>query len=66
MQILKTVWDFFQNQILGMRWLNELIESGLLATDLDTKNRWVGSAQFFLYDVTDRGYIAQLRSRCGE
>ena len=51
MQILKTVWDFFQNQILGMRWLNELIESGLLATDLDTKNRWVGSAQFFLYDV---------------
>ncbi len=51
MQILKTVWDFFQNQILGMRWLNELIESGLLATGLDTKNRWVGSAQFFLYDV---------------
>ncbi|MEA4992914.1 MAG: permease, partial [Oscillibacter sp.] len=45
------VWDFIQNQILGMKWLNELIGMGLSALGLDTTNRWVGSAQFFLYDV---------------
>ncbi len=45
------VWDFIQNQILGMRWLNEVIGGGLSALGLDTANRWVGSAQFFLYDV---------------
>lgn len=51
MQILKTIWNFFQNQILGMKWLNELIGGGLSALGLDTTNRWVGSIQFFAYDV---------------
>jgi len=51
MQGLKTSWDFFQNQILGMKWLNELIGSGLSAMGLDINNRWVGSIQFFIYDV---------------
>jgi uncharacterized membrane protein YraQ (UPF0718 family) len=51
MQILKVMWDFFQNQILGMKWLNELIGGGLGALGLDTANRWIGSFQFFVYDV---------------
>ena len=51
MQGLKTSWDFFQNQILGMKWLNELIGSGLSAMELDISSRWVGSIQFFIYDV---------------
>ncbi len=51
MQILKAIWDFFQNQILGMRWLNELVGNGLSALGLDTANRWVASIQFFVYDV---------------
>lgn len=51
MQILKTIWDIFQNQILGMRWLNDLIGSMLSAFGLDTANRWVGSIQFFIYDL---------------
>lgn len=51
MQAIKTAWDFFQNQILGMRWLNALIGEALSALGLDTANRWVGSLQFFLYDV---------------
>lgn len=51
MQIIKNLWDFFQNQILGMKWLNELISGGLSALGLDTANRWVGSLQFFVYDV---------------
>lgn len=51
MQLLKTIWDFFQNQILAMKWLNELIGRMLGSFGLDTANRWVGSLQFFLYDV---------------
>jgi uncharacterized membrane protein YraQ (UPF0718 family) len=51
MQILKSIWDFFQSQILGMKWLNDLIGGGLGALGLDTTNRWVASAQFFVYDV---------------
>lgn len=38
-------------QILGMKWLNDLIGSGLTALGLDTSNRWIGSIQFFVYDV---------------
>lgn len=34
-----------------MRWLNDLIGSMLSAFGLDTANRWVGSIQFFIYDV---------------
>ena len=51
MQILKAIWDFFQNQVLGMKWLNELIGGGLSALGLDINNRWIGSIQFFIYDV---------------
>ncbi|MCX7658028.1 MAG: permease [Oscillospiraceae bacterium] len=51
MQIVRSVWDFFQNQILAMKWLNVLIGNLLSAFGLDLSNRWVGSLQFFLYDV---------------
>lgn len=51
MQGLKAIWDFFQNQILGMKWLNELVGAGLSAIGLDISNRWIGSIQFFTYDV---------------
>lgn len=45
------VWDFIQNQILGMKWLNAAIGRGLSALGLNTSSRWGGSIQFFLYDV---------------
>lgn len=45
------VWDFIQNQILGMKWLNAAIGSVLSALGLETGSRWGGSIQFFLYDV---------------
>lgn len=51
MQVLKAIWDFFQNQILGMKWLNELIGSVLSVFGLDISNRLIGSIQFFIYDV---------------
>jgi uncharacterized membrane protein YraQ (UPF0718 family) len=45
------IWDFFQNQVLGMKWLNELIGQLLLSLGLDTASPVGGSLQFFLYDV---------------
>lgn len=45
------MWSFIQNQILGMKWLNEWIGNGLSALGLDVSGRWGGSIQFFLYDV---------------
>ena len=51
MEILKTAWDFFQTEILGMSWLNRLIGTILNACGLDTTNRIGGSVQFFIYDT---------------
>ncbi|NCB41403.1 MAG: permease [Clostridia bacterium] len=51
MQTLKILWDFFQYQVLGMKWLNEFIGNILTSFGLDPANRWVGSLQFFAYDV---------------
>ena len=51
MNVLKGTWDFIQDQVLGMQWLNGLTGKGLTALGLDLTNRWVGSIQFFIYDV---------------
>lgn len=51
MEALRTSWDFFQNEILGMGWLNRLISAILTACGLDTTGRIGGSVQFFLYDT---------------
>ncbi len=45
------IWDFIQDQVLGMKWLNELIGMGLSAAGLDVGGRVGGSVQFFLYDT---------------
>lgn len=45
------MWDFVQNQILGMIWLNDLIGSLLNACGLDTEGKLGGSLQFFVYDM---------------
>ena len=49
--MLKYIWDFFQNEILGMKWLNRLISRGLEAAGLDTGSRIGGSIHFFIYDT---------------
>lgn len=51
MQILQSVWLFFQDQILGMKWLNYLIGTLLSTFGIDITGRLGGSVQFFLYDV---------------
>lgn len=46
-----SIWLFFQNQILGMKWLNGLIGSLLSALGLDLGSLVGRSLQFFLYDT---------------
>lgn len=51
MQILQAGWDFFQNEVLGMKWLNRWIGSIVEACGGDTSGRVGGSIQFFFYDM---------------
>lgn len=51
METLGTIWDFFQNEILGMAWLNRLIGSLLSSLGLDTSGKIGGSVRFFIYDM---------------
>ena len=51
MEVLRSIWLFIQNQVLGMKWLNEVIGNGLNALGVDMTSRWGGSIQFFIYDV---------------
>ncbi|WP_345891624.1 permease [Ruminococcus sp. OA3] len=48
---IKLFWDFFQNQVLGMKWLSEVIGSGLSAVGLNIESQVGASIQFFLYDT---------------
>lgn len=51
MELLKEVWLLIQDQILGMKWLNQLIGNGLSAIGVDIHSRIGGSLQFFMYDI---------------
>lgn len=45
------VWEFIQNQVLGMKWLNELIGNLLTMLGLNIHDQLGGSIQFFIYDT---------------
>ena len=45
------MWDFIQDEIFGMKWLNRLIGFLLNTCGLDTENKVGGSLQFFIYDT---------------
>lgn len=51
MQAIRAGWDFFQNEILGMGWLNRWIGSVVEGCGIDTTGRVGGSIQFFFYDM---------------
>ena len=51
MNAWKAGWDFFQNELLGMGWLNRGIGWLLSQLGLDLSSKVGGSIQFFLYDV---------------
>ena len=48
---MKEIWLFFQNQILGMKWLNEVIALLLTSVGIDINSNIGASIQFFVYDV---------------
>lgn len=48
---MSMMWGFIQNQLLGMKWLNELIGQLLSACGIDITTQIGGSLQFFLYDT---------------
>lgn len=48
---MKEIWLFFQNQILEMKWLNEVIALLLTSVGIDINSNIGASIQFFIYDV---------------
>lgn len=51
MDILKAIGSFIQNQVLGMKWLHDLVGSLLSSFGLDLQGKLGGSLHFFVYDV---------------
>lgn len=45
------MWTFIQNQILGMKWLNDLVGEVITRVGIDVHSKLGGSLQFFFYDV---------------
>lgn len=46
-----TVWDFFQKQILGMKWLSDLVEKILTLFGIEINTKIGGVLHFWIYDV---------------
>ena len=51
MEVATNIWSFIQTEVLGMKWLNELIGSTLKVLGIDLSSALGGSLQFFIYDV---------------
>ena len=49
--LLQVIWNFFQKEILGMSWINQLIGSLLELCGLDITSLIGSSIQFLLYDT---------------
>lgn len=45
------MWNFIQDEIFGMKWLNRLIGYLLSVCGIDTESKMGGSLQFFIYDI---------------
>lgn len=45
------MWDFFQNQILGMAWLKNAVELLAEKVGLNAESIWTHTIIFFVYDV---------------
>ena len=45
------IWEFFQSEVLGMKWLSRLIGNALRLAGIDTGGRLGGSIHFFIYDI---------------
>lgn len=49
--MIKTIGVFLQEQLLRMRWLNQLVGNLLQAIGIDLESRMGASVQFFIYDI---------------
>ena len=49
--MLQGIWEFFQSEVLGMKWLSRLIGNALRLAGIDTGGRLGGSIHFFIYDI---------------
>lgn len=49
--MMKAIGVFLQEQLLGMRWLNQLVGNLLQTIGVDLESRIGASVQFFIYDV---------------
>ncbi len=45
------MWNFIQDELLGMKWLERLIGRGLELSGVNVEQRLGGSLHFFIYDV---------------
>jgi hypothetical protein len=50
MNVVASIWEFIQNQILGLRWLNYLIGQLLQLIGLDPESTICSAINFFVYD----------------
>lgn len=48
---MSSIWNFIQDEILGMQWLKRLISAALNDCGLNTADRIGGSVLFFIYDT---------------
>lgn len=51
MRFIKHIWHFFQDQILGMKWLNKLIGNILSLLGMKADSLLYKCLQFFIYDT---------------
>lgn len=51
MSFIGIAWNFIQNQILGMKWLNILVGNVLEKFGLDRTSHIFAGVQFFFYDI---------------
>lgn len=49
--MLQGIWEFFQSEVLEMKWLSRLIGNALRLAGIDTGGRLGGSIHFFIYDI---------------
>ena len=53
-----SIWEFIQDQVLGMKWLNKMIGSMLSSLGLDISGRVRGQCSIFIYDVNKNNSLA--------
>lgn len=55
--VIMDIWLFIQNQILGMKWLNDMMGHVLKILGIDASSKIGRSIQFFLYDVIKISFL---------